>query len=256
MSTTPNYNWPLIENTDFVTNLPADLETLADAIDASFAADEGDLLVGGTSNIFEPLPIGAAGTVLTSDGDTAEWAVPATPPSPTDNWTLLNTGGTALAGSSTVTVSGISGQNQLLIIFNNLACTTAAQFIRIRLNSASTNYVNTGYDIRFPTSYSKDSLSDGNATSTSAIRIAKLSSNTNSEVNGYLYVSGANATGVKPFHGLGGVNQGSGNDGAAISTGGIWNDSATISSVTIYTESGNFANGGFGNATLFVYGSA
>ena len=35
MSVTPNFSWPLIEPTDFVTNLPADLETLADAIDAT-----------------------------------------------------------------------------------------------------------------------------------------------------------------------------------------------------------------------------
>jgi hypothetical protein len=34
VSVTPNFSWPLIEPTDFVTNLPADLETLADAIDA------------------------------------------------------------------------------------------------------------------------------------------------------------------------------------------------------------------------------
>jgi hypothetical protein len=38
MSVTPNFNWPLIEPTDFVTNLPADLETLADAIDADVYA--------------------------------------------------------------------------------------------------------------------------------------------------------------------------------------------------------------------------
>jgi hypothetical protein len=38
MSVTPNFNWPLIEPTDFVTDLPADLETLADAIDADVYA--------------------------------------------------------------------------------------------------------------------------------------------------------------------------------------------------------------------------
>jgi hypothetical protein len=77
MATTPNYGWVTAAPTDFVTDLPADFEIFADAVDASFAADEGDLLVGGTSNIFEALPIGAAGTVLTSDGDTAAWVAPA-----------------------------------------------------------------------------------------------------------------------------------------------------------------------------------
>jgi hypothetical protein len=77
MATTPNYGWVTPAPTDFVTDLPADFEIFADAVDASFAADEGDLLVGGTSNIFEALPIGAAGTVLTSDGDTASWVAAA-----------------------------------------------------------------------------------------------------------------------------------------------------------------------------------
>jgi hypothetical protein len=39
--------------------------------------DEGDLLLGGASDIFEPLAIGAADTVLTSNGTTASWAASA-----------------------------------------------------------------------------------------------------------------------------------------------------------------------------------
>jgi hypothetical protein len=44
MSTTPNYNWPLIEPTDFVTDLPADFEVFADAVDADLSG-----LLGGTT---------------------------------------------------------------------------------------------------------------------------------------------------------------------------------------------------------------
>ena len=38
MSVTPNFSWPLIEPTDFVTGLPADFETFADDVDADVYA--------------------------------------------------------------------------------------------------------------------------------------------------------------------------------------------------------------------------
>ena len=86
MSVTPNYNWPLIEPTDFVTNLPADFEAFGDAVDTTLEAietkldvitTEGDLVVGDSGGDPDRLPIGALGTVLTSDGDTANWVFPA-----------------------------------------------------------------------------------------------------------------------------------------------------------------------------------
>jgi hypothetical protein len=46
MATTPNYGWVMPDPTDFVTDLPADFEIFGDAVDASFTAAEGDILVG------------------------------------------------------------------------------------------------------------------------------------------------------------------------------------------------------------------
>jgi hypothetical protein len=77
MATTTNYSWTTPDDTDLVKDGAAAIRTLGSAIDTSFAADQGDLLLGGTSDIFEPLAIGAAATVLTSDGTTASWATPA-----------------------------------------------------------------------------------------------------------------------------------------------------------------------------------
>ncbi len=45
MATTPNYGWVTPAPTDFVTDLPADFETFADAVDADLAG-----LLGGTTN--------------------------------------------------------------------------------------------------------------------------------------------------------------------------------------------------------------
>jgi hypothetical protein len=135
MATTTNYGWTTPDDTDLVKDGAAAIRTLGSSIDTSFVADEGDLLVGGTSDIFEALPIGAAGTILTSDGDTAEWAAPA----PGGGMTLLST--TALSGS-TVTISSISqSYKHLLVIAKDmyLSANDAGGDIRFNGDTAS-NY--------------------------------------------------------------------------------------------------------------------
>ena len=74
MATTTNYGWTTPDDTDLVKDGAAAIRTLGSSIDTSFVADQGDLLLGGASDIFEPLAIGAANTVLTSNGTTASWA--------------------------------------------------------------------------------------------------------------------------------------------------------------------------------------
>jgi hypothetical protein len=76
--------------TDFVTDLPADFEIFGDAVDATVdrldvITTEGDLIVGDASGDPVRVAIGAAGQVLTSDGDTIEWLDPA---SGGVNWTV------------------------------------------------------------------------------------------------------------------------------------------------------------------------
>jgi hypothetical protein len=110
MATTTNYGWATPDDTDLVKDGAAAIRTLGSSIDTSFVADEGDLLVGGINDIFEALPIGAAGTVLTSDGDTAEWVAPAS-------------GGNGLALISTTTigstVSSVTVSNAFSATYDN-----------------------------------------------------------------------------------------------------------------------------------------
>jgi hypothetical protein len=98
MATTTNYSWTTPDDTDLVKDGAAAIRTLGSAIDTSFAADQGDLLLGGTSDIFEPLAIGAAATVLTSDGTTASWA--AAPAASSFNTGYAFTSGTQNTSSS------------------------------------------------------------------------------------------------------------------------------------------------------------
>ena len=85
MATTPNYGWVMPDPTDFVTDLPADFEIFGDAVDTTLEAietkldvitTEGDLIVGDASGDPVRVPVGTAGQVLASDGDTVEWINP------------------------------------------------------------------------------------------------------------------------------------------------------------------------------------
>jgi hypothetical protein len=123
MATTPNYGWVMPDPTDFVTSLPADFEIFGDAVDATVdgiettanaaqpnvITTEGDLVVGDASGDPIRLPIGAVGTVLTSDGDTAIWDTTVA-----GGMTLLST--TSLSGA-TVTISAIPSGYQYLVLY-------------------------------------------------------------------------------------------------------------------------------------------
>ena len=65
--TTPNYNWPLIAPTDFVTDLPADLETLADAIDADVFELATEVPINAQTGTTYTLVLADAGKLITSD---------------------------------------------------------------------------------------------------------------------------------------------------------------------------------------------
>jgi len=247
MSTTPNYNWPLIEPTDFVTNLPADFETFADAVDASFAADEGDLLVGGSSNIFEPLAIGTNGTVLTSNGTTATWA---TPTASVSDFTLLNTGGTALTGATTITVSGIDA-SELLILVSEASNGTALSQIGIRFNTdTANNYSRIGYGLSMSSTYSAGILAPERTFSTSLVPLGNMGTNANSKVSGALYLQQGKSTGLK-FHQSIGTGDAVSTDNKMFTQMGFYSGTSAITSISVVTFSSNFDEG-----TVFVYGKA
>jgi hypothetical protein len=250
MATTTNYNWTTPDDTDLVKDGAAAIRTLGTAIDTSFAADEGDLLVGGTSDIFEALPIGAVGTVLTSDGDTAEWAAPA---SAGANWTLLNSGGTALTGAATVTVSGISAKDKILVLVSNASSANASSLIRVRFNAdAAGNYLSYGYKIISATTFNGQNFTMYRSDDT-GVRLGVMGSNAGHLVSGYCYLTGCNASGVKAFDAAGGGEQtgGTGNSTQELfSVGGVYNSATVISSISVNSSTGNLDAG-----TVFVYTS-
>ena len=121
--TTPNFGWPLIQPTDFVTDLPADFETFADAVDADLAG-----LNGGTT-----------GQVLAKDSGTDydfSWVTPAAPTS----HTLL---GTISLGTNPHSFTSISQdyRDLYLVIENWQPATNGAELLIRVEGDTGTNYV-------------------------------------------------------------------------------------------------------------------
>ena len=210
--------------------------SMATAIDA-----KGDLVVGTGADTFSKLTVGANDTVLTADSSTATGLKWASASAGGKNFVLLNSGGTALSGSTT-TISGISAKDQIFVVISGYSASSYAQAI-LTVNSSSSNYRHETIMIESG-SVNVYERSDG-------MYLGQASSNSNSYGYGSVLISGCNSSGVKVFQTEGGFNAGGGSGQRCDVGGGTWTDSATISSVSITSTSGNWDAG-----TIYVYTTA
>jgi hypothetical protein len=167
------------------------------------------------------------------------------------NWSLLNAGGTALTGAQTVTVSGISGKDKIMVLVDGASSASAGSLIYVRLNTdTGSNYYIYGGDWYNPATYA---ASNNNAISGSGVgfRLAFMSASATSTVSGYVLLSGCNAAGVKVMNAAGAAMAATSNNHQTYVTGGYYNSSSTISSVSVFSSSGNLDAG-----TVYVYTSA
>lgn len=205
----------------------------------------GDLIKGTGSGTFDRLGIGSAGQVLTVTAGAPAWASAS---SPTDTWTLLNSGGTSLT-STAVNITGISGQNELMIEVYNCSVTSGSQYpINITFNAdgANHNYF-LGY-IDAPSTYAAANTGSIGQISAGNVPIATTGGNASSVQNGIVHIMGANSTGAKPFTVAGGSTSGGNNGQRNVFGGGVYNGSSTISSVRISMADT------FDGGTIYVYG--
>ncbi len=209
----------------------------------------GDIVVGTGSGTYDNLPIGTTGQILTADTTVSpykvKWAAAA---SGGANWSLLNSGGTALSGSSTVTVSGISAKDKIMVILSGASTVTAnytAAWLRLNTDSGA-NYGTFGFTFL-------DGGASGavNATAATEIPFARTTADASNTMSGYALLSGCNASGVKIYNSTGMSNPGAGAYPRAYVIGGYYTGSSTISSISIVSEAGNFDAG-----TVYVYTSA
>jgi hypothetical protein len=222
----------------------------ATAINPTIVDAKGDIIAATAADTVARLAVGANNTVLTADSSAAtglKWAAPA---GGATSYTLLNAGGTALTGT-TVTISGISGKNSLMIIIQNASSTNASVQPIIRFNSDSgSNYSSYGFQTYGRSVYSKDQWSMNSGTGTS-FGLGVMGNSTSAAVSGYMFVDGANSTGPKVLQSISSGDQAGGSsDNYAILAGGIYSGTSTISSVSLVCNSGNWDAG-----TIFVYGA-
>ena len=254
MATTTNYSWTTPDDTDLVKDGAAAIRTLGTAIDTTVFTNagaaiaktivdaKGDIIAATADDTVSRLAVGANDTVLTADSSTAtglKWAAAGA----ADNYELINTGGTALTGASTITISGISGKNRLYIESTYWITTASGPSgIQIRLNTDSgSNYLYYG------TAQTIGGTNVGyNGSGATEWRVGQ-----NSNSNGYcafaMNIDGTNAAGYKPmqFSSFNLVNP-----SIAYTGTGRYSGTSTISSISIISSAGDFTGG-----TLFVYGA-
>ena len=228
------------------------LPSVEGGIQPTIVDAKGDLITATGADTPARIAVGANNTVLTADSSTStglKWATPAGAKS----FALLNSGGTALSGNSTVTVSSLSGYDQFLIIVKNVSGSNNRPLINVRFSGdTGVNYNNVGgtnessspYDVTYIVQSVRNFDNDY------IDFIVGPSSTATTFGAGAMFVHGANTSGIKVFQVNSGFDNGAGNSAQTRNFQGYWNNSAVISSVTIYVNTGTFDAG-----TIFIYGA-
>lgn len=258
MPTTTNYGWTTPADTDLVKDGASAIRTLGNSIDTTTKALNPSTTLGdieyrsSTANTNTRLAIGTTGQILTVSGGVPVWA---TPTAAGANFTLLNAGGTNLTGAGTITVSGISNANKIMILVERAGSASASIEMLVRFNSdTAANYYFLGAMLNPSSTYSANAFEEmysGGPGFSTSIKLGQMSNNNSSRVSGYLLLDGCNSTGVKTFNSIGAGGAGGGSSQTHYYLGGYYNSSSTISSISILTSSTNFTAG-----KVFVYTSA
>jgi hypothetical protein len=289
-TTTPNFGWDIPQSTDLVKDgataiaaLGTDIDTAlvdlkggttgqvlsknsntdldftwvaqddSNAIQNALLTTTGDTIYASGASTPARLGIGTTGQVLTVSGGIPSWATPA---GASANWTLVNSGGTLLTGSTT-TVSGISGADKIMVLVGAPSTgysTDSTQDVYIRLNTDSANnYYNFGAKLDYPATYGANNMQ---STETGGASFGIFIGRPNAAASyggAYCLISGCNTSGVKVFNGAGSFQySGSSGTGSTYILGGYYNSSSTITSVSVFTSfSTNFDAG-----RVYVYTSA
>jgi hypothetical protein len=273
---TSNFGWQMPTATDLVTDLPADFEVFGQAVDTSladlkggttgqvlkkntnadmdfvWAADAagmtnpmtttGDIIYSSSGSTPARLGIGTTGQVLNVAAGIPAWT---TPSGSLDNYALLNAGGTALTGASTITVSGISNINSMIIYVDAASCTQATGDFAIRFNSDSGgNYTYIG-----PYKDNSSAVDWNSGNGATSFQIGAHFTTASLSLTAVMKVDGAGGTG---FKWLQNSSYNGGTTGRRTSYSGFYKGTSAITSVSILQLSGG---DNFDAGTIYIYGA-
>lgn len=212
----------------------------------------GDMIYSSSGSTPARLGIGTTGQVMTVAGGVPTWAAA---PTSGANWSLLNAGGTALTGADTITVSGISNKDKIMVLVQSASSTNASAAIRLRVNTLATSIYTTYVgQITVGASYNVGNFLGSDEPATADIVLASMASTAAGSVDAGVTLSGCASSGVKAFNMFGaGFNSGSGESGQTLRFGqGFIDTSASLTSISVRTG----GTGTFDAGTVFVYTSA
>ena len=249
MATTTNYGWTTPDDTALVKDGASAIRTLGTSVDTTTKNLNPSTTLGdieyrsSTANTNTRLGIGSTGDVLTVAGGVPSWAAP------TKTWTLLNSGGTALTGSDTITISGISNKNNLLIIFSGASSANVTANALLRFNAdTGSNYSNAGHNLSSGGSYSANDSTGIASLLTTSVTLCRMASDAASVMNGAVSVDNCNSTSYKTFVSNAGGSAPTSSNNTAKNIRGFYQGTSTISSVSLISSSGNWDAG-----TIYVY---
>jgi hypothetical protein len=284
MATTTNFGWTTPNDTDLVKDGAAAIRTALNGVDTSFVdlkggttgqvlsktsntdldftwitdatgmtnpmTTTGDVIYSSSGATPARLGIGTDGQVLKVSSGLPSWGSASVPA----NFSLANAGGTALSGSQTVTVSGLSNVGQILVFFAG-ANGPASSETCLRINTdTGSNYNAVGLVVQPAGTYNVAIVakeSDYIANPGNRILLAQKSGNASSTMEGAATIFGCNSAGLKIVNACGSASASTGNNQIGLSSQGFYSGTSVVSSVSVFNSGGNFTAG-----TLYVYTSA
>jgi len=220
------------------------------AIQNSIVDAKGDLISATADNTPSRLAVGADNTVLTADSSTSTGLKWATAAGGNKTYTLLNTGGTALSGSSEVTVN-VTTKEDYAVFITDIAVGVRTD-LQMRINGdTGSNYTTVFNRIDADPSTITPAMIIGSSTTTTSIYGGTRSDNASSTMTFALFVSAGNSTTYHPYTFTSGASPAGGDEHVLRWGHGIYSGSAAITSFTIRNVSASNFTGG----TIYVYGA-